>query len=279
MNFWDRVNELITKENTSYSYIAGKIGKSESTVSGWHRTEKKKIPEADLVVTMAQILHTTVEYLVTGKPPADMPEEIMAIVREAQKLNKEGKRAALGAIQGLQALYPQEKEEKPMYADTQSVLLETKEVEPEYEAFEDTPVLDTNVLPIDYDMIYLPYFGKTAAGIPLDIFTEPGEYMPFPRKALKGEPEEYFVLSIQGYSMVKADIDEGDMVVIRRAEEPVHGKIMLVRHEGASTLKRLAYRGGKWRLFRNDGSDREIQVDSGGFQVQGLHVWTLKPGK
>jgi SOS-response transcriptional repressor LexA len=69
------------------------------------------------------------------------------------------------------------------------------------------------------------------------------------------------------------------MVVIRHTEEPVNGKVMLVQYEGASTLKRLAYRGGKWHLLWDDGSDREIQVDSEGFQVQGLHVWTLKPGK
>jgi SOS-response transcriptional repressor LexA len=79
--------------------------------------------------------------------------------------------------------------------------------------------------------------------------------------------------------MTKDDIDEGDLVVIRHAEEPIDGKIMPVRHEGASTLKRLAYRAGKWHLCRDDNSGREIQVDSKGFEVQGLHVWTLKPGR
>jgi hypothetical protein len=57
--------------------------------------------------------------------------------------------------------------------------LETKDREPEYGDAE-----DSSVLSLDFDMVYLPYFGKTAAGIPLDIYAEPGAYMPFPRKAL-----------------------------------------------------------------------------------------------
>jgi SOS-response transcriptional repressor LexA len=79
--------------------------------------------------------------------------------------------------------------------------------------------------------------------------------------------------------MSEADINEGDMVVIRHAEDPIDGKIMLVRHEGASTLKRLSHRAGNWYLCWDDNSGREIQVTSKQFEVQGLHVWTLKPGK
>jgi SOS-response transcriptional repressor LexA len=269
-----RVDLAIKDKGTSRPSVCKALKISNSTFTYW---EKGSMPSVDKLFKVAIYLDVSIFWLLTGKDEAGLTPEQRDLLRNYDKLDKRDRQTVLDLINTM--LKNQEKEEKPMYADTQSVLLETKEVEPEYEAFEDTPVLDTNVLPIDYDMIYLPYFGKTAAGIPLDIFAEPGEYMPFPRNALKGDPEEYFVLRIQGYSMVEADIDEGDMVVIRRAEEPVHGKIMLVRYEGASTLKRLAYRGGKWRLFRNDGSDREIQVDSGGFQVQGLHVWTLKPGK
>jgi transcriptional regulator with XRE-family HTH domain len=108
MGFWDRVNELVTKENTSYAYIAGKIGKSESTVSGWHRTEKKKIPEADMVVTIAQILHTTVEYLVTGQETAfpGLSPEAIEIARAADRLSPEGRNAALKVVRGMESEYP-----------------------------------------------------------------------------------------------------------------------------------------------------------------------------
>jgi SOS-response transcriptional repressor LexA len=218
----------------------------------------------------------------------------MVIVQETKKLNSEGKKAALGAIQGLQALYPQQKEKKSMYLDTQPVALETKETEPVYlqlvktrkkpainnaaapKYSVDSPELLDNVKFFDKKMVMIPYFGKTAAGIPLDIYAEPGEYTLFPRKALKGNLKDHFVLSIQGYSMVNDNINEGDMVVIKRAEEPVDGKIMLVRYEDRSTLKRLLHRDKQWFLLWDDGTGREKQVDSGDFQVQGLHIWTIK---
>jgi SOS-response transcriptional repressor LexA len=132
---------------------------------------------------------------------------------------------------------------------------------------------------LDWEIVMIPYFGKTAAGTPLDISIPPDVYMPFPRQALKGDPDNYFYLKIQGYSMVDAAISEGDLVVIRRAEEPIDGKIMLVRYEDRSTLKRLARKGGKWYLLWDDGTGRAVQVNSREFQVQGLHVWTMKPGR
>jgi SOS-response transcriptional repressor LexA len=128
-------------------------------------------------------------------------------------------------------------------------------------------------------MIMIPFFGKTAAGEPLDIGIPPDEYMPFPRQALKGDPADYFYLEIQGYSMVGAGIDEGDGVVIRRAEEAVNGEIMLVRHENASTLKKIAIKRGKTYLCWEDGTGKRLLVNSGDFEVQGVLIWITKRPK
>jgi transcriptional regulator with XRE-family HTH domain len=110
MDFWSRVDRLIKQENTSYAYIAKKLGKRESTVSGWHRSIKHKIPEADFTVIIAEILHTSVEYLVTGHEPAHispkLSPEALEIARAADRLNDEGKRAALAVVEGLQKAYP-----------------------------------------------------------------------------------------------------------------------------------------------------------------------------
>jgi SOS-response transcriptional repressor LexA len=199
------------------------------------------------------------------------------------KLDKRDKETVLGLIETM--LKKQNKEEI-VYPGTQPASFEATDAEPAYiHALKDKPetggmpAFENNIEFLDREMIMIPYFGKTAAGNPLDIYTEPGEYMPFPRRALKGSPEDHFILSVQGYSMTEADIDEGDMVVIRHPRDPADGKIMLVRYEGAATLKRLACRDGKWHLLWDDGSGREIPVDKGGFEVQGLHIWTLKPGR
>jgi transcriptional regulator with XRE-family HTH domain len=106
MDFWDRVDQGIETENTSYSYIAKRLGKRESTVSGWHRGTKKIIPPADCAVEIAKILKTTVEYLVTGKPPAGLSSEALEVARATEQLNGAGKQAALAAVRGLEAAFP-----------------------------------------------------------------------------------------------------------------------------------------------------------------------------
>ncbi|MDR2392941.1 MAG: helix-turn-helix domain-containing protein [Treponema sp.] len=99
---------LIKLEKTSYAYIAQKLGKRESTISGWHRGIKRKIPEAHFAVSIAKILHTTVEYLVTGEEvivPGLSPEAL-EIARAADKLNAEGKRIILFQTKTLEQMYP-----------------------------------------------------------------------------------------------------------------------------------------------------------------------------
>jgi repressor LexA len=103
--------------------------------------------------------------------------------------------------------------------------------------------------------------------------------MPFPRQALKGDPGDYFYLKIQGYSMVDAGINEGDLVVIRRAGEAVNGEIMLGRHENASTLKKIAIKRGKTYLCWEDGTGKQLLVNSGDFEVQGVLIWITKRPK
>jgi transcriptional regulator with XRE-family HTH domain len=110
MDFWDRVDELIKQENTSYAYIAKKLGKSESTVSGWHREgAKHRIPEADFAVIIAKILKTTVEYLVSGKEDAqiapNISPEALKIARMYDKLDGEAQDAVTISIEALMLVH------------------------------------------------------------------------------------------------------------------------------------------------------------------------------
>jgi repressor LexA len=79
--------------------------------------------------------------------------------------------------------------------------------------------------------------------------------------------------------MVDAGINEGDMVVIRKSEEAVNGEIMLVRHENASTLKKIAVKKGKTYLCWEDGTSKQLPVNSGDYEVQGVLVWITKRPK
>ncbi len=64
MDFWTRLKTLIKKENTTQEWVASKINVSYRTFNGW--ISRKIIPNADQAVSIAKVLGTTVEYLVTG---------------------------------------------------------------------------------------------------------------------------------------------------------------------------------------------------------------------
>jgi hypothetical protein len=109
MSFFDRVKAKVKLKKTTIKGLlltafGGEI--SIDTYNGWKK--RKDLPGANHVVKIAQTLGTTVEYLVTGeeiKVPGLSPEAF-EIARAADKLNDEGKKAALGAVEGLQKVYP-----------------------------------------------------------------------------------------------------------------------------------------------------------------------------
>jgi transcriptional regulator with XRE-family HTH domain len=106
MDFWMRVQEGIDRENTTYSYIAEKLGLWESRVSGWHRGKKKIIPPADYAVTIAKILNTTVEYLVTGSPPEGIPPDVLAAARKIAALTEADREEIMALVEYKLERYP-----------------------------------------------------------------------------------------------------------------------------------------------------------------------------
>ena len=119
----------------------------------------------------------------------------------------------------------------------------------------------------------MPIVGKTAAGKPIDISAFTDEGFPFPVPLLKGKPENYYIVKIEGTSITEANIYDGDYILIKRAEAPINGKIMLVRYENSSTLKRIKIERKKGvelvYLHWEDGSGDFKIVDSSEYEIQG----------
>lgn len=65
MAFWDNVETLRRAQNTSYRWIAKKMGVSETTVSSMRKTGTE--PRASDAFKIASALGTTVEYLCNGE--------------------------------------------------------------------------------------------------------------------------------------------------------------------------------------------------------------------
>ena len=62
MTFWDNVEVLRKEQNTSYRWLAHKMGVSETTVSSMRKSGTE--PRASEAVKIADALGTTVEFLV-----------------------------------------------------------------------------------------------------------------------------------------------------------------------------------------------------------------------
>jgi len=130
-------------------------------------------------------------------------------------------------------------------------------------------------------MAIVRFYGKVAAGSPVEIAAPPDEYILYLRSRLKGSPDDYFSVEISGSSMIDAGINDGDVVVIKNTSSPVSGKIMLIRYENSSTLKRVKIRRGKKGeqqvvILWEDGSGEERMLDSSEYEIQGELYDNLK---
>lgn len=86
MSFWENVEILRKEQNTTYRWIASKMGVSETTVSSMRKANTD--PRASEAVKIANALNTTVEYLVTNKESVylykynKLKNEIIAVIEQ-----------------------------------------------------------------------------------------------------------------------------------------------------------------------------------------------------
>jgi hypothetical protein len=102
--FWDQVKAEIRLQNTTQEWLAQKIDMPLGTFK--QQIHYKRLPDAVQAVRLAAALGSTVEYLVTGKPPAGLSPEALEVARAAELLNGAGKQAALAAVRGLETAFP-----------------------------------------------------------------------------------------------------------------------------------------------------------------------------
>ena len=93
----------------------------------------------------------------------------------------------------------------------------------------------------------LPVLGRIAAGTPIEAIQHEVDRIEAPESMVRSG--EHYVLEVQGESMIDAGIQDGDMVVIQRADDATNGDIVvaLVDQEEA-TLKHLRKKGASIAL-------------------------------
>ena len=81
--FWERVKTLSKEHHLTQQEICNLIGILLGTLKGW--ITNNRLPDAEGAVSIANVFHTTVEYLVTGNQSSER-EKADKLVKDIQDL-------------------------------------------------------------------------------------------------------------------------------------------------------------------------------------------------
>ena len=117
--------------------------------------------------------------------------------------------------------------------------------------------------------ITIPILGKIAAGHPIEAITDNTTYIDIPQSLLgKGE---YFLLEVEGDSMINAGIFDGDQVIIEKRNDAKNGEIVVALIDNnEATLKRIYKRGQQLALQPENPAFKTVIYGPDRVQIQGI---------
>ena len=125
------------------------------------------------------------------------------------------------------------------------------------------------------DTVGLPFYGKIAAGTPIEALRDSSRSFDVPPGML-GRGDHY-ALEIEGDSMIEAGILNGDVVLIKRTDTADNGEIVVALVEGhEATLKRLRRRGASIALEPANASHETRIFGPDQVRVQGRLVGLVR---
>ncbi len=117
-------------------------------------------------------------------------------------------------------------------------------------------------------MVDLPMHGKIAAGTPIEALRPDFETIGVPMSMLGMQP--CYALTIEGDSMIKAGIMDGDIVIIEKCDSARDGDIVVALvDEEEVTLKRLRREIGSVVLMPENDAYQPIRLPPGRVRIQG----------
>lgn len=110
------------------------------------------------------------------------------------------------------------------------------------------------------ELTKIPVFNDIAAGAPILINPSIEGGFSLPKYWVKGSNQK-FILKVKGDSMIDANINDGDYVVIEQNHAPDNGEIVAVNIEGSATLKRLKILEDKILLLPENEKYKPIVIE------------------
>lgn len=257
---WDRAVARIPAAE-----IARLLGMAASSVS--NAISRKSSMRADHALLLARRLDISVDELVAGTPHVsslseqvidqiyEPLEQVMAALHQYCE-SRGARRASRG-----ETSVPMEQKSNAPHNDS----VQAEQNRPRSFAKDEPPAY----LPCG---AAIPVLGKTAAGHPIDIDQWPTEWALLEARTTETAATHYLLYS-HGTSMVRAGINDGDLVMVRRTNNASPGDIVVAYVPGdGSTLKRLVEGpDGGLALAYEDGSGRTIPVTDDTV-IQGVFV-------
>ena len=120
----------------------------------------------------------------------------------------------------------------------------------------------------------IPVYGRIQAGIPIHMNTESGREVYLPCEWVKGA--EHFALKVRGDSMTGAEINDGDIVVIRKQDTAQNLDIVAVALGDEGTLKRFSKMGNSALLLAENPDYDPILLEDEQVNILGRAVGILK---
>jgi repressor LexA len=118
------------------------------------------------------------------------------------------------------------------------------------------------------EVVSLPLHGKIAAGTPIDAVRNEIDTIDIPMSMLGLQP--CYALTIEGDSMVKAGIMDGDIVIIEKCDRANDGDIVVALvDEEEVTLKRLRREIGQVVLMPENDAYQPIRLPPSRVRIQG----------
>ena len=127
---------------------------------------------------------------------------------------------------------------------------------------------------INNSMDLVPVVGAIACGTPLLAEENIEKYIPLSHEILGNG--KFFILRACGDSMIKAGINNGDLVVVKQQENAEEGQIVVALIESEATLKRyyLDQKRKQIRLHPENDDMQDLYFDN--IIIQGIAVKVIK---
>jgi len=134
------------------------------------------------------------------------------------------------------------------------------------------------------EIVSVPLLGDIAAGEPIPVPSSDFSLLGVEEtieltRSIVGDPQDLYALRVRGNSMIDAMVHDGDIVIMRPAEEVANGEMAAVwlRDREEATLKRVYWEGGRVRLqHANPTMDPIYIADPRQVQIQGKVVMVIR---